>query len=88
MYDIKVLEARQHGVTGLITVHVAAIETHDNVTLQGPQKTYAIAPDVLAAHYDGDLNKWLNWIKEEHQKYHGLHADVRDQLQSLKGKML
>lgn len=88
MWEIKVLDSKQHGTTGLITVEVCAVKTEGNNTTHGPRKAYNIDPDTLAAHFGGSLDTWLAWVKGEHQKHHGLHQSMVSQLNDLKGKLL
>ena len=88
MYEVKLLSYTSNGTTGYTTVNVCAVETMGNQTRTGPQKSYGIEADTLKALWSGDLNKWLAWVKQEHQKYHGLHESMETQLNTLVGKTL
>lgn len=88
MYDVRIVSYAVNGTTGYMTVNVCAVEVNGNTTRTGPQKGYGIEADTLKAHWGGDLNQWLAWVKQEHQKYHGLHESMDAQLKELVGKKL
>lgn len=87
-FDIKIVDVRHYGTSGYIEVWVRAVRTTDGLTEEGPLKGYGVEAQVIQAHYGGNVQNWLNWVKMEHQKHHGFHRDLAIQLEGLKGKIL
>lgn len=88
MYDVEILDTRANGTTGLIEVDVRAVQQVDNVTMHGPKRTYGVDATILKSLYNGDVHQWLQYVKQEHQAHHGLHAIALDVLSQMKGKKI
>lgn len=88
MYNVRVTGIRQDGKTGYTEVHVRAELPDGNTIHTGPEKGYCIEADTLRAHWGGEVKNWLQWVKAEHQKYHGIHDDLTDQIKGLVGSIL
>ena len=54
----------------------------------GPEKSYLIDADTLAAHWGGKVANRLAWVKMEHQRYHGIHESMGAELKEYEGKLL
>jgi hypothetical protein len=86
--DIKVVDTKDHGLTGYLEITIQAVETTDTGTREGPLRTYGIASEIIHSGYGGSLENWLQAVKTEHLKQHGLHTSVVQQLHSMKGKVI
>ena len=89
MYEVICKEANQNSKTGYIEITVHAVsQDKDGVNIVGPERTYGIDVDSLQALHGGDLNRWLESIKGQHQNWSGMHEDLSASLHTLKGKAL
>jgi hypothetical protein len=88
MYQIKIIDIREHGLTGFIEVDVRAIKQDGNVITEGPLKTYGTDANRLKTQHDGNVMNWLMTVKNAHQAHAGLHDSVVTQLKGLKGTIL
>ena len=88
MHKIKIIDIREHGLTGFIEVDVRAIKEDGNVITEGPLKTYGTDAHRLKEQHNGDVMNWLMSVKNAHQAHAGLHDSVVTQLKGLKGTIL
>ena len=89
MFKVICKEAKQNSKTGFIEITVHAVKQDaDGVNIVWPERTYGIEVDSLTHLHGGDIDKWLESVKTEHQNWAGMHDDLTPVLHRLKGKAL
>ena len=87
--DIELVKYETDAATGHMTVHVRSVTTvGKNETIHGPLKSYGIDPDAMTSNYGGDVDRWLAWVKDRHQKFCGLNQEMVAKVAAMKGKKL
>jgi len=87
--DIELIKYETNAETGHMTVHVRSVEkVGANQTVHGPVKSYGIDPDAIALSHGGDVDRWLAWVKDRHQKFCGVNQDMVAKVAAMKGKKL
>lgn len=87
--QIEVVGYSANAMTGHLEIHVrshTAVEANQHKI--GPMKTYGIDPDSLQNLYGGDVNRWLDHVKQEHQRFCGIDERAVEVVHNLKGKFL
>lgn len=87
--DIEVVGHETDAMTGRMTIHVQSVERiSKNEVHRGPVKTYSIDPDSVDMAHEGDVDKWLEWVKCRHQRFCGVNREMVAKVAGLKGKKL
>lgn len=87
--QIELVGYSANAMTGHLEIHVRShVPVGANEHRTGPMKTYGIDPDSLKNLYDGDVNRWLAHVKQEHQRFCGIDERSVDVVRNLKGKFL
>lgn len=87
--DIELASYETNADTGHMTVHVRSVtQTGKNQIVRGPLKSYGIDPDAVTLNHDGDIDKWLAWVKDRHQKFCGVNQEMVAKVAAMKGKKL
>lgn len=87
--DIELVRYETNSETGHMTVHVRSVtQVSANQTIHGPLKSYGIDPDAVALNHGGDVDQWLAWVKDRHQRFCGVNQEMVAKVAAMKGKKL